>query len=57
MSRPRGVTILNTKADDSTHTDRKLVSGASPAASNNLGELAARTLLDEIHQKSNWHAV
>lgn len=40
-----GVTIVNSKADDSCHVDRKLITGASPQAANNFGRLAARKLL------------
>ncbi|WP_223569143.1 glyoxalase III HchA [Agrobacterium tumefaciens] len=40
-----GVTIANTDPDKSTHLDRKLITGASPFAANNLGRLAAKTLL------------
>lgn len=40
-----GVTIANTDPDKSTHLDRKLITGASPFAANNLGKLAAKTLL------------
>lgn len=40
-----GVTIINKKADDSCHVDRRLVSGASPKAANDFGRLAAETLL------------
>lgn len=40
-----GVTIVNEKADKSCHIDRKLITGASPAAANELGKLAAKTLL------------
>lgn len=43
-----GVTILNTKPDDSTHKDRKVLTGASPFAANALGKLAAKTLLAEV---------
>ena len=43
-----GVTILNTEPDDATHTDRKLMTGASPLAANALGVLAANTLLAEV---------
>ena len=46
-----GVTIINTKADDTCHTDRKLVSGASPRAANNFGKMAARVLLDQLNQQ------
>jgi len=40
-----GVTIVNKKADKSCHIDRKLITGASPAAANELGKLATKTLL------------
>ena len=40
-----GVTIINTKADDSCKVDRHLISGASPKAANAFGRLAAETLL------------
>ena len=43
-----GVTILNTEVDKSTHRDRKLLTGSSPFAANNLGKLAAETLLAEM---------
>jgi molecular chaperone Hsp31 and glyoxalase 3 len=43
-----GVTILNTEVDSSTHKDRKLLTGSSPFAANNLGKLAAETLLAEV---------
>ena len=43
-----GVTILNTEVDKSTHQDRKLLTGSSPFAANNLGKLAAETLLAEM---------
>lgn len=42
-----GVHILNTEPDESTHKDRKLMTGASPLAANALGRLAATTLLFE----------
>ena len=45
-----GVEILNNKADNSCHIDRKLVSGASPKAANNFGQMAARALLDHVNQ-------
>ncbi len=44
-----GAKIKNTKADKTVCRDRKLITGASPLASNELGKLAAQTLLD--HQK------
>jgi molecular chaperone Hsp31 and glyoxalase 3 len=40
-----GVTIVNKKADDTCHVDRRLISGASPQAANDFGRLAANTLL------------
>lgn len=43
-----GVTVANSDADESTHKDRKLVTGASPLAANALGKLAAKTLLAEV---------
>lgn len=43
-----GVTIINKKADDTCHVDRKLISGASPKAANGFGRLAAITLLKEL---------
>lgn len=42
-----GVTIINSGIDGSVHQDRKLLAGDSPLAGNNLGQLAARALLDE----------
>jgi molecular chaperone Hsp31 and glyoxalase 3 len=46
-----GMTIVNTKADDTCHIDRNLITGASPKASNNLGRLAANILLDSVNLK------
>ncbi len=43
-----GANIVNTKSDKTVCRDRKLITGASPLASNNLGELAAETLLKEL---------
>jgi len=40
-----GVKITNTKADKSCQIDRNLITGASPAAANNFGRLAAEALL------------
>ena len=42
------VTIINKKANKSVCLDRKLITGASPLASNNLGKLATNTLLKEL---------
>jgi len=46
-----GVTIINSKADNSCHLDRRLISGASPKAANNFGRLAASTLLDVVRSR------
>lgn len=40
-----GVKIINKKADTTCHTDRKLITGASPNAANKFGELCAREML------------
>ncbi len=44
-----GATLMNTKSDDTVCLDRKLITGASPLASNNFGKLAAETLLKELN--------
>ena len=46
-----GVTIINTKADNSCFLDRRLITGASPKAANDFGRLATSTLLDAVHSK------
>lgn len=43
-----GLIIVNKKADDRCHVDRNLITGASPEASNNLGRIAAETLLKAL---------
>ena len=43
-----GANIVNTKSDKTVCLDRKLITGASPLASNELGKLAAETLLEEL---------
>lgn len=43
-----GATLVNTKGDDTCCVDRKLITGASPSASDKLGKLAATTLLDHL---------
>ena len=43
-----GANIVNSKADKTVCIDRKLMTGASPAASNELGKLAADTLLKKL---------
>lgn len=44
----QGVTIVNDGVTGATHQDRKVITGDSPFASNALGKLAARALLDEL---------
>lgn len=41
-----GANIVNTKADKTCCVDRRLITGASPLAANELGKLAAKTLLE-----------
>lgn len=48
-----GANVINKKADDTVCIDRKLISGASPQASNPIGELAAKTLLAHA-KENNW---
>jgi molecular chaperone Hsp31 and glyoxalase 3 len=43
-----GATIVNTESDKTVCVDRKLITGASPLASNELGKLAANTLLEAL---------
>ena len=43
-----GANIVNTKADKTVCLDKKLITGASPLAANNLGKLAAETLLENL---------
>ncbi len=43
-----GANIVNTKSDKTVCVDRKLITGASPLASNELGKLAANTLLKAL---------
>ena len=43
-----GANITNTKSDKTVCLDRRLITGASPLASNELGKLAAETLLKEL---------
>jgi molecular chaperone Hsp31 and glyoxalase 3 len=43
-----GAKVVNTKSDDTVCLDRKLITGASPLASNALGKLAADTLLEAL---------
>lgn len=43
-----GARIVNTKSDDTCCIDRMLITGASPAAADKLGKLAATTLLEHF---------
>jgi molecular chaperone Hsp31 and glyoxalase 3 len=43
-----GAKIVNTKSDNTTCVDRNLITGASPLAANDLGKLAATTLLEKL---------
>ena len=44
-----GANIVNSKSDKTVCLDRKLITGASPLASNELGKIAATTLLKELN--------
>lgn len=46
--RKLGVCILNEGITGQVHRDRKLLTGDSPLASNNLGKLAAATLIEAV---------
>jgi molecular chaperone Hsp31 and glyoxalase 3 len=43
-----GAQIVNTKSDKTCCVDRRLITGASPLASDSLGKLAAKTLLEQL---------
>jgi len=43
-----GANIMNTKADKTVCIDRKLITGASPLAANELGKLAAKSLIEYL---------
>jgi D-lactate dehydratase / protein deglycase len=43
-----GAKVINKKADDTCCIDRELITGASPLAADNLGKLAAKTLLQHL---------
>jgi molecular chaperone Hsp31 and glyoxalase 3 len=43
-----GANIINAESDKTVVLDRKLITGASPLASNELGKLATETLLKEL---------
>ena len=44
-----GVNLMNTKMDKTVCVDRRLITGSSPLASNELGKLAAKTLLNVLN--------
>jgi molecular chaperone Hsp31 and glyoxalase 3 len=44
-----GANLINSKMDKSVCRDRQLITGASPLASNELGKLAANTLIEELN--------
>ena len=46
--RELGATVVNTKSDKTVCLDRHLITGASPLAANELGKLAATTLLEQL---------
>ncbi|KAH7191716.1 class I glutamine amidotransferase-like protein [Fusarium flagelliforme] len=48
--RKLGVTPINKDITGECHRDRLLLTGDSPLASNNLGKLAAKTLLEEVNK-------
>lgn len=50
--RKLGVTPINTGITGETTRDRYVVTGDSPLASNNLGKLAASTLLEDVAKRS-----
>lgn len=43
-----GANVVNKKPDKTCIVDRRLITGASPTAANELGKLAAKTLLDAL---------
>lgn len=49
--RKLGVEVLNENITGETHRDRLVLTGDSPLASNSLGKLAARTLLEEVTKR------
>lgn len=46
-----GVIIINKSMTGETHRDRYVLTGDSPLASNNLGKLAANTLLEDVARR------
>jgi len=47
-----GVEIVNTKSDATVVVDRRLVTGASPLAADELGKVAATTLLEALKENA-----
>jgi molecular chaperone Hsp31 and glyoxalase 3 len=47
-----GLSLINSKADDSCHIDRRLITGASPKAANKFGRLAAGRLLQAARDEA-----
>jgi hypothetical protein len=47
-----GITPINSGITGETHRDRYVLTGDSPLASNNLGKLAAKTLLEDVANRS-----
>lgn len=41
-----GIVIVNSKADKTCFSDRKLITGASPKAADEFGKLSATTILE-----------
>jgi D-lactate dehydratase / protein deglycase len=48
----QGLTVVNDDMTGKVHQDRKLLTGDSPLASNNLGLLAAATLVDAVQSNA-----
>ena len=46
-----GVEILNKDITGKTYQDRKLITGDSPFAANNVGKAAAKALLDALAER------
>ena len=44
-----GVNLMNTKMDKTVCVDKRLITGSSPLASNELGKVASNTLLKELN--------
>lgn len=49
--RKLGVIVINKEMTGETHRDRYVLTGDSPLASNNLGKLAANTLLEDVAKR------